>query len=69
MSLPAGWDEFVQAQIQARADAIERACEAALQGGKHGVLVDEVDGVVSVSEHVPYGQIYYCRDGIPDDWR
>lgn len=44
-----------------QAAALERACEEALQGGQHGVLVvrDRFGGMkVAVDPSVPYGHIY-----------
>lgn len=44
--------------------AIEQACEAALQGGEHGVRVDwGRDGTVTarVDPEVPYGHIHEHR--------
>lgn len=39
---------------------VEEACEAAVQGGEHGVLIewDGLDYRVSVSPEVPYGVIW-----------
>jgi hypothetical protein len=41
---------------QARFDAIEKACEAALASGVCGVLID--GDKVGLSDRVPYGHIY-----------
>lgn len=49
----------VERAARAQAAAVERACEAALQLGDRGVLVD-ADGV-RPDERVPYGRIYYVR--------
>lgn len=56
-------DDAVRAALQLDQDMIEAACERALQGGKHGVLVlrsGAAGPVVSaeVDESVPYGQIH-----------
>lgn len=48
----------------------ERMCEAALQGGKHGVLiVMRGDGAwtMSVSPEVPYGMIYERKESNADN--
>ena len=46
-------------------EALEQVCEAAIQGGKHGVLVlhehrrlGTMAFTVSVSPEVPYGEIW-----------
>jgi hypothetical protein len=54
-------DEAVRRMARARHEAIERACEEALQGGVCGVLVvnllgGAVDAAPSMA--VPYGEIY-----------
>lgn len=38
--------------------ALEQACEEALQGGEHGVLVDWKRNIYQVDPRVPYGRIY-----------
>lgn len=53
----------IQAALKLDKDMIETACEKALQGGKHGVLVlrsGQGGPVVSaeVDESVPYGMIH-----------
>ena len=49
-----------------RADAIEAACEKALQGGTCGVLVIEetpTEWLIGPHPSVPYGQIHYAPAG------
>lgn len=52
--------ESVHDYARRRAAAIETACEAAVQGGEHGVLVIDHPDRVEVSVHVavPYGMMY-----------
>lgn len=54
-------DRMVADAAVVRAAAIERACEAAIAGGRYGVRVtNEPDGTttVAVDPAVPYGFIY-----------
>lgn len=48
----------IETQLRHRAAAIESALEGALQGGEHGVLVDEEACTATVSVLVPYGRVY-----------
>jgi hypothetical protein len=64
--------ELVGAHMTRRAEAIERACEAALASGYCGVLVHDwwsADGTVHTSAtpspRVPYGHIHE-RHGAPE---
>jgi hypothetical protein len=60
----------VQRVMKIRHDAIEVACEQALQGGVCGVLVvEESDSEWLVGPHssVPYGHIYYAPSGYRPD--
>lgn len=53
-------------QARRNVAVIEQACELALQGGKHGVLVvARPGGAVSASVHpsVPYGTIHHYPHG------
>lgn len=56
--------DWLEASMKARAAVIEQACEAAIQDGRYGVLVEtEMDwGGYSVvarpDPSVPYGQIH-----------
>jgi hypothetical protein len=54
--------DFVSRCMNARAHAIETAAEKALQGGKFGVLVDEVRCIAYPHPSVPYGRIYVMAD-------
>jgi hypothetical protein len=57
--------EYLNDKAFQQAAKVEAACEAAVQGGKHGVFViQHADGTVSpaVNPLVPYGQIYYWRE-------
>jgi hypothetical protein len=49
--------------------AIEQACEQALQGGEHGVLVLTDGDSIFIGAHrlVPYGEIHYCDKRTWDD--
>lgn len=54
---------FIEEAMKLDRDMIERACEASIQGGEHGVLVlrsGQAGPVVSaeVDESVPYGHIH-----------
>lgn len=58
-------DELARRAVEYRHWRIEQACEAALQGGRHGVLVRETSEKlidVRVDPTVPYGEIYYIRE-------
>lgn len=52
--------ELIQAHVtalsRARADALETACERAIQQGRSGVMVES--GSAWVDERVPYGEIW-----------
>lgn len=54
--------DYITSLVKAEAAMIERACEAAIQGGEHGVLIwRNQEGLllhVCVSEAVPYGYQY-----------
>lgn len=68
MTTLAEWVEFaVRERMMAEAREIERACEAALQGGTYGVFVARrSDGTLvsaEVNQLVPYGQIYEATVG------
>lgn len=62
-------DAFMADVWKQRAAVIEEACERALQGGEHGVLVETEVGLegwsVTAIVHpgVPYGQV--CEKRIP----
>lgn len=60
--VPSRLDEIIREHSKRVSDAIETACEAALQGGLYGVLVTYYPNlrvVAQVSPHVPYGHIYH----------
>lgn len=54
----------ILALARARAARIEWACERALQGGEHGVLVD--GDRIGPHVSVPCGQIYYLPPRLDD---
>ncbi len=62
--LRAEFDAFILKAANQRAQVIEQAFEAAIQGGEHGVLVvtdnslTTIKTTASVSPLVPYGQIH-----------
>lgn len=49
---------YVRSLLEQHYRLLEQACEAAIQGGKHGVLVDRSRNIYRVDARVPYGQIY-----------
>ncbi len=57
----------VQAEMRRQVLEIEQACEAALQGGVHGVFILYArDGQLisaAPNPYVPYGYIYESRTG------
>lgn len=59
------FESLVREQARRRAAAIERAIEEALQGGEHGVLVDDQECWAEPHVSVPYGEIHHlpCRMG------
>ncbi|HKN57145.1 MAG TPA: hypothetical protein VJX66_31965 [Amycolatopsis sp.] len=65
------WIELVaRERMLTEAREIQRACESALQGGIHGVLIARRnDGTLvsaEVNPFVPYGQIYEFINPTPD---
>lgn len=58
-------DAVIRERSKAAAEQIERACEAAIQGGQYGVWVQwGKDGELIKAEPnpmVPYGHIYEAR--------
>lgn len=64
-TLPAGIARTVEAlaveQTRRRAYWIERAAEEALQGGEHGVLINETERTAVVDAQVPYGKVLVVR--------
>lgn len=52
------FETLVREITHARSEMLERACEEAIQGGLHGVVVDDRRGVAWVDPRVPYGRIY-----------
>lgn len=65
MSIRDTIDEHIRAVTWRRAAAIEQAIEEALQGGEHGVLVDEREGWARPHVSVPYGELHHlpCEMG------
>lgn len=64
------WERHIEVLIRVEDAEIERVCEQARQGGKHGVrIVRRFPGTlvsVEVSEEVPYGvthQLHLPADG------
>lgn len=60
-SLPREVEETIRAIQHAECAAIEDVCRRAVEGGKHGVRVERVDGrliSVGVDSGVPYGQLH-----------
>lgn len=54
-------DKLVREQLMRNAQVAETVCEAAIQTGQYGcVLIHKDNGAIcgSVSEHVPYGEMY-----------
>lgn len=50
---------------------LEQACEAAVQGGQYGVLVDRHRGVYRPDSRVPYGRIFdvtACGEENVQEW-
>ena len=63
MPLPDGWDPLEALLTRARVryqEDLERAVEAALQGGEHGVSVrwEGLTYTIAVDPAVPYGVIH-----------
>lgn len=62
---------LIEEGAQRVAGVMEEACERAIQGGKHGVLVlrrDDGTMHVGVSELVPYGRIADMPASAVFDW-
>lgn len=63
---PMSVQEYIKTVIQAEHDAIEKAVEEALQGGKYGVRIDKTlmgeIRSVKVDPAVPYGEVHEHRD-------
>lgn len=62
-------EKAIRRLMTERMDAIEKACEAALQGGECGVLViwhRNGDVSAGVDASVPYGFVYERHEG--RDW-
>jgi hypothetical protein len=55
--MPEAVQDATTAMARAHHDEVEAACEEALAGGAHGVLLT-ADGYVGVDPQVPYGQIH-----------
>jgi hypothetical protein len=61
-------EEAARREADAVTREIERACEKALQGGEHGVLVQQASAgqwVIIPHESVPYGEIRYQQETRP----
>lgn len=56
--------QVVLARLRARAEVVERACEAAVQSGEHGVMVDGERAWVDA--RVPYGELWDVTACGPD---
>lgn len=54
------YERIIQARLRRHMAVVESACEAALQGGHHGVMVEWNSEVTRawVSPDVPYGQVH-----------
>lgn len=62
-------EKLIRRLVTEHTAAVEKACEAALQGGECGVLViwhRNGDVSVGVDASVPYGFLYERREG--QDW-
>lgn len=62
VTFPEELERYIRSLMDAENAMIEQACEAAIQGGEHGVLIwRNSEGMlvnVCVSEAVPYGYQY-----------
>lgn len=64
---PAFESRIVDEIRRAHDQAVETACEMAIQGGKHGVMVDLEKGAAWVDPRVPYGQLWHFPNGGSDN--
>lgn len=62
-------ERLIAQRYTAHLAAVEEACEAALQGGEHGVRVrwDHEQTVAVVDPTVPYGHVYDMPYGDMED--
>lgn len=60
MTHNAEFDALVLERLRRHHDVIEQACEAALQGGQHGVMVEwnAEQTTAWVDPDVPYGEVH-----------
>lgn len=69
--MDAMFNKLVMERLRRRNDVIERACEIAVQYGKHGVIVIDKDTstLAYPSILVPYGELYqFPSDDAFDRW-